>query len=314
MSPFSLPPDTHIGHAHLQVSSLDNVRAFYVDLVGFKPIQIPAEADHKSLYLSAHEEHPPLIIFTERQGARPPPPNTTGLFHLAIRLPDRKALAQLFQHLIASDYPFQGFSDHGVSEALYLADPDGNGLELYRDRPRNTWPKAGDQIAMRTDPLDVRDLLAEAQNQATMWAGIHPQTDIGHVHLKVSDLAQAEDFYNGLIGLDVTQRTYPGALFFSAGGYHHHIGTNMWASRGGSPPPEDSIGLLSFALRFTSGNAWANLVARIRDNGGEIQKWIDNGNLLGALTRDPFGNGLELTVNKTKVDEETLLRLRVDTG
>jgi catechol 2,3-dioxygenase len=303
MSPFNLPPDTHIGHTHLQVSSLDKTRPFYVDLLGFKPIHITEEPDHRFLYLSANGEHPPHIIISERPGAKPAPPNTTGLFHLAIRLPGRKALAQLFQHLITSNYPFQGFSDHGVSEALYLADPEGNGLELYRDRPRNQWPTDGDLIAMRTDPLDVRDLLAEAQDQPTTWAGIHPQTDIGHVHLKVSDLSESEDFYHGVLGLDVTQRTYPGALFFSAGGYHHHIGTNTWASQGGSPPPESSIGLLSFSLRFASGDAWTKLIARIQDSNIEIKKWIDDGHLLSALTKDPFGNGLQLSVDKTQVEE-----------
>lgn len=314
MFPFELPPDTHVGHAHLQVSSLDNARVFYVDLMGFKPIEIPAKANQKSLFLSANGEYPPLLIITERSDAKPPPTNTTGLFHLAIRLPTRKALAQLFQHLVEGNYPFQGFSDHMVSEALYLADPEGNGLELYRDRPRDQWPREGDQIAMRTDPLDVRDLLAQAKNGPTAWPGIHPQTDIGHIHLKVSDLSQAENFYHRLLGFDVTQRSYPGALFFSAGGYHHHIGTNTWSSRDAAPPPEDAVGLLSFALRLSSGDVWSNLIARIQDNDGEIMQWIDYGALLSALTKDPFENGLELLVDKSQVAEATLEQLRIDAG
>lgn len=312
MSPFELPPDTYVGHAHLQVSNLDEARAFYVDLMGFKPLETPTK-DGRQLYLSADGNYPPLLMITGRPGARTPSRNTTGLFHLAIRLPTRKALAHLFQHLVEGNYPFQGFSDHKVSEALYLADPEGNGLELYRDRPRDQWPIEGDQIAMRTDPLDVQDLLAQAKNGPGVWTGIHPQTDIGHIHLKVSDLSQAEDFYHGLLGLDITQRTYPGALFFSAGGYHHHIGTNIWASRDGSPPPEDAVGLRSFALRLSSGDFWSELIARIKDNDGKVIRWIEYETSLSALTQDPFGNKLELLVDKSQIEKSSLQQLRMDT-
>jgi len=141
-----------------------------------------------------------------------------------------------------------GFADHGVSEAIYLADPDGNGLEFYADRPPENWPRTDHQIAMVSNPLDVESLLAlAAPNRAAKYR-IHPETRMGHVHLQVSNLARTEEFYAGELGFDVTQRSYPGALFFAAGGYHHHLGTNTWAGRGAHRPPDNAIGLISFSI------------------------------------------------------------------
>jgi catechol 2,3-dioxygenase len=144
-------------------------------------------------------------------------------------------LARVLLRLINNRYPLHGAADHLVSEAIYLSDPEGNGLELYSDRNPDDWPRQNGQIAMATDPLDFQDLLAQAKENPDPWQHIHSGTDIGHVHLSVSDLHRSEGFYAGLLGLDITQRTYPGALFFSAGGYHHHVGTNIWESR--TPPP-----------------------------------------------------------------------------
>ncbi len=311
MPNFVQPHDTHIGHVHLQVSNLIKARAFYIDLLGFKAVLLQGKLGETTLALSATGDVPIHLLLTERSNAKPKPSHTTGLYHLAVRLPDRKSLASTFQRLIAHNWPFQGFSDHIVSEALYLADPEGNGLELYRDRLPDQWQREGDQIAMRTDPLNVQDLLTEVEGENTPWTGINPKTDIGHIHLQVSDLTKAEAFYHDLLGLDITQRTYPGALFFSAGGYHHHIGTNIWASRGGSPPPEDAVGLVSYSMKLSDGEAWSTLVSRLRQAQVEIWKWIDYGDYLSALVRDPFGIGLELTVQRSQVEGDILDQLQV---
>lgn len=294
MSEFRMPNQTHISHVHLQVSSLERALAFYRDLLGFRQ----ASQNGATAMLSATGKPPYHIVLTERPGVRPKPPRTTGLYHIAIRFPTRRALARAFRQLAAHDWPFQGAADHLVSEALYLADPDGNGLELYVDRPRDRWPQQNGQIAMATDPLDVKGLLAEAAGDPTPWTGVHPETDIGHVHLQVSDLARAEAFYRDLLGLDVTQRGYPGALFLSAGGYHHHVGVNVWAGRGAPPPPPDAVGLLSFALQLPDEQAWRLLHRRLHESGVEAKELRDEEYAMGVLIQDPAGNGVELLVER----------------
>ncbi len=284
-----LPSGTEIGHVHLQISSLPQALAFYRDLLGFRLV----EDNGGIAALSATGQPPYHLVLTERVGARPKPAHTTGLYHVAIRFPDRRALARVLQRLVGHRWPFQGFADHGVSEALYLADPDGNGLELYIDRPAERWRWQDGQIAMTTDPLDVEALLAEAEREPSPWAGVPLGTDVGHVHLHVSDLAQAEAFYHGLLGLDVTQRTYPGALFLSAGGYHHHVGVNIWAGVGAPPPPQDAVGLLSFAIRVPDAETWGSLRERVHQAGLEMQ---DQG-YYGArsfFVRDADDNGVEV--------------------
>lgn len=296
MDQFPMPDKTHVGHVRLQVGDLKRALTFYRDLLGLRKVR----QENGSAALSATGQWPHHLLLTERPGARPKPARTTGLYHVAIRFPTRLALAQTFQRLVFHEWPFQGFADHLVSEALYLADPDGNGLELYVDRPREHWSRRNGHIEMGTEPLDVDGLLAEAAGDSTPWTGVHPRTDIGHVHLHVSDLARAEAFYHGLLGLDVTQRGYPGALFLSAGGYHHHLGLNVWAGVGAPPPPSDAVGLLSFSLQIPDGEAWRNLRERIRESGVEVEDQRDNEHARGVLLRDPDGNGVELLAEYTK--------------
>jgi catechol 2,3-dioxygenase len=293
MTDFHLPQETHVGYVRLQVSNLQRALAFYQDLLGFRQVL----DDGPVVMLSATGEAPYHIILSEYPGAQRKPANTTGLYHIAIRLPSRQALARVFQRLVVHEWPFQGFADHLVSEALYLSDPDGNGLELYVDRPEDQWTRRNGQIEMATDPLDVQSLLAEAERGAEAWAGIEPGTDIGHVHLHVSDLVRAERFYHGLLGLDVTQRGYPGALFLSAGGYHHHVGVNTWAGSGASPPPADAVGLLSFSLRLPDEETMRALEQRAREAGIELMEPHDNGRAGEVLIHDPDGNGVELVAN-----------------
>ena len=285
----SLPSNTHIGQVHLKVADLKAALRFYGDYLGFRV----AHHDERTAALAASADGPILITLTAIPNAQPRPRRSTGLYHVAIRFPNRLALARAFKRLVDLGWPFQGFSDHKVSEAIYLADPDGNGLEIYRDKPRSTWPWKDGQIAMSTDPLDVEALLREAEAAPRPWDGAHPDTDIGHVHLHVRDLLEAEAFYHGVLGLDVMQRTYPGALFFAAGGYHHHVGANTWAGRNAPPPPPNAVGLDHFTLVVPDQEAIAAIVARGRERNRLIRQdgqaaWLDDaaGNVV-CVTPNP---------------------------
>ena len=297
MSDYRLPAGTQTGRVRLRVSDLERALGFYRDLLGFDPVA----SEGPTVALSATRRTPYHLLLIEEPGARPKPRGTTGLYHVAIRYPNRPALARAFRRLVAHEWPLQGFADHLVSEALYLADPDGNGLELYVDRPRERWRRVNGQLEMTTDPLDVEGLLAEADGDAAPWTGVDPGTDIGHVHLHVSDLRRAEAFYSGTLGLDVTQRDYPGALFLSAGGYHHHLGLNTWAGVGAPPPPPDAVGLISFALQVPDEGTWEALRQRVGVAGLEVEDGRDG--LAGCgegarcfLVRDPDGMGVEVWV------------------
>ena len=242
MNYFQLPAATHIGNTNFIVADMNRALDFYVERLGFHELS----RDGSEVVLSA-DGVTPLIILTEQPDAIPKPARSTGLYHVAIRFPDRVALARAFARLINTRWQFGGFSDHLVSEALYLSDADGNGLEMYRDRPRAEWPTVNGQIQMATEPLDLEDLLAEMEHDPSPWTGVAPGTDIGHVHLHVSDLGRARAFYHDLLGLDIVfDMSTHGALFVSAGGYHHHIGLNTWAGR--LPPPANAVGLRSFQL------------------------------------------------------------------
>jgi len=291
MNPDLLPAATQIGNVHLQVSNLQRTLDFYGSLLGFKKIHATPEA----AVLSATGNWPAHIMLTARAGAQPKPPHSTGLFHHAIRFPNRYALARVFQRLLEARWPFQGFSDHGVSEALYLADPDGIGVELYCDRPREQWQRRQGEVEMFTAPLDVENLLQELQDLQEGAYDIAPQTDIGHVHLHVSDLKKAEAFYHGVLGLAVTQRSYPGALFLSAGGYHHHVGLNTWAGRGAPPPPVEAVGLRSFSIQVPTPQAVEELAARCQAAALSIENSSTIASPTALLVRDQDGNGVEIT-------------------
>ena len=236
-----LPDQTRLMSVHLRTGDLERALGFYTGLLGFRIV----ENASPEAALGARVSGPPLIVLTEVPGVKPREGKTLGLYHFAIRYPTRRDLANALVRLVRREYPIQGASDHRVSEAIYLSDPDGNGVELYVDRPRSQWVWHNGQIAMTTEPLDVDNLLALTKRLSPP-THVPPQTDLGHIHLHVSNLGVAERFYHEFLGLAVTQRNYPGALFFSAGDYHHHVAVNTWA--GNHPPPANGVGLISYRL------------------------------------------------------------------
>ena len=187
----------------------------------------------------------------------------------------------------------QGFADHGVSEALYLGDPDGNGIEVYRDRPRAEWPYSAGHLSMDVLPLDLEELLAELNQRDNSWEGLSRETKMGHVHLHVPYLPEAEAFYVGLLGFQVMQRYGSGALFVSAGGYHHHIGLNTWAGVGAPPAPPGAVGLRHFVVRLPDERIRSAIVGRLRAAGIALEE-VDG----GVLVRDPARNGLLFAVDR----------------
>lgn len=285
----SIPPDTTIGPVFLIVEDLARSERFYVDVLGFHPLDRRANG----LTLTAGSDGGSrglLVVLQEHRGARPKSPHTTGLYHFAILVPSRVDLARSLQRLAETRYSLQGASDHLVSEALYLADPDGNGIEIYRDRPRETWPSRGGRIEMAVDPLDLNGLLAELHGDDRPWRGLPAQTTIGHVHLHVGDLRVAETFYHGILGFDIMLRYGGSASFLSAGGYHHHIGLNTWAGVGAPAPPPDAVGLRQFAVVLPNSAELANVTERVQQAGiaGEQTEG-------GLLVYDPSQNGVLLT-------------------
>jgi catechol 2,3-dioxygenase len=280
-----------MGVVRLRVSDLDRARSFYEQTLGMR-----ACGQEGSTVLLADPDGASLVELHGEPSARPLDRHATGLFHLAILVPSRLELARSLWRLAAHRWPLDGASDHLVSEALYLSDPDGNGIEIYCDRPRAEWPRANGQLRMATLPLDVDHLLGEL-NGFTVGPTDAPAvpdtlasgTRIGHVHLQVSGLREAEDFYSGVLGFEVTVRGYPGALFVSAGGYHHHIGLNTWRSEGAKPPAARSIGLVDFEVALPDERALEELVGRVRAAGLRSEAVAG-----GARVRDPSGNWVVL--------------------
>lgn len=284
MTQATLPPDLTLGYVHLTVSSLERSIAYYQDALGFKLHR--REGD--TAYLGAGG--PDRLVFTERPGARKPR-RATGLYHFAILTPSRPDLARSIQRLIDTRTPLQGASDHLVSEALYLADPDGNGIEIYRDRPRAEWYDAQGNFRMDTVPLDIESILSELPRATGAGNGLHPDTVIGHMHLHVRNIPEAQNFYCNVLGFDL-MATIPGsALFVSAGGYHHHLGLNTWGTLGAPPPPPESIGLRYFTVHLPTQAEVDRVLDRVRQAGGAVDDHPQ-----GRLVRDPSQNALVFAV------------------
>jgi catechol 2,3-dioxygenase len=232
-----------------------------------------------------------LRLWVEPQAPRKPK-QSTGLYHYALVLPDRASLGVALGTLLEGGYPLEGAADHLVSEAIYLADPEGNGIELYRDRPRKEWPRNEGQITMATDPLDAEGVLAEGRLHGPA-RGLAAGTRMGHVHLHVSDLEAAEAFYCGVIGFDLVARYGGSASFVSAGGYHHHLGMNIWAGRGAPRPPEGSAGLVYTTILLPALDDLSAVRSRLERAGAEAEEREG-----GLFVHDPSHNGVLLRVDK----------------
>jgi catechol 2,3-dioxygenase len=277
---FRMPATLQLGQVSLQVADLARSIEYYQRVLGLRVLR----RSEGEATLGAHGDDAPLVSLHERRGARPVPrQGLIGLYHFAILLPDRAALGRFIAHL-AELGERAGASDHLDSEALYLRDPDGLGIEVYADRPRGTWRADGGQIVMATEPLDLAAVVAAAGGAP--WTGMPAGTRMGHVHLHVGDLEEASRFYHEALGLDRMVWSYPGALFLAAGGYHHHLGLNTWAGPGARPAGDEDARLLQWRIALPAEQA-----ARARaslESAGRAVTAIDG----GWLATDPWGTTL----------------------
>ena len=283
-APERLPDEARIGAVSLQVADLERSLAFYREVIGFRLL----DRDGGLVHLGAAGSDEVLLQLNEKPGVRPAPRNgRLGLYHFAVLLPSRAHLGRFLRHAYSRGTRI-GQADHLYSEATYLTDPDGIEVEVYRDRPRDEWSLAADgEIIGSTEPLDLQGLAAAAGSEP--WEGLPQGTTIGHMHFFVGDLQRAEEFYHQALGFDKVTWHFPGALFLSAGGYHHHVGTNIWAA--GSPPsgPDDAR-LLTWELRLPSPADVTSAASRLRSAGYEVREQE------GAfLADDPWGITVRLT-------------------
>jgi catechol 2,3-dioxygenase len=286
----SIDPATSLGLVSLTVSDLSRAHAFYEGVLGL--LAAGGDRDAGQLVLTDAGGHP-LVVLHEDRDAPPFDPSGNGLFHLALLVPDRRELARSLRRIASTGWPLTGASDHLVSEALYLRDPDGNGIEVYRDRPRSQWQTDGrGSIRMATLALDLDDVLAEFDGADGADGPVAAGTRMGHVHLQVGQLDAAERFYCGVLGFEPTARGYPGALFASAGGYHHHIGLNTWQSLGAPPVAPGGVGLRSFEVVLPDAAALDRVLARIPAAGSVCESC--NVAAAAVLVRDPFGIAIVL--------------------
>jgi catechol 2,3-dioxygenase len=271
-----LPATARLGAIRLRVADADRLTRFYEEAIGLRTLRSGDGVTRLGV------EGAPIVELEPAPDAPARPPRTTGLFHLAVLVPSRAALAQALRRVAAAGWRLTGASDHLVSEALYLADPEGNGIELYRDRPRDEWPRVDGVVQMDTLPLDLGNLLSEGDGDD---GGMPPGTTLGHVHLQVADLEAAERFWVEGVGLDVTVRTYPGALFTSVAGYHHHVGLNTWAGAGAPAPPAEALGLARFEIVVPGLDTVDAAGERLAAVGAEVDL-LDG----AVLATDPSGN------------------------
>lgn len=281
---FHQKPVTYVDHVKIKVENLERSLKYYQEVIGFKVLEKTEKSaklttDGKTSILSL--EQPENVI--RKQG------RTTGLYHFAILLPNRSDLANIVFHFIENKIQL-GSSDHLVSEALYLSDPDGNGIEIYIDRDPSHWHWNNGEVAMTVDPLNFQDLLANGPQQQP-WQGLPAGTVMGHIHLHVAELKKTEEFYTKGLGFEVVCRYGAQALFISTGKYHHHIGLNTWNGVGAPAPLENSVGLKFFTLMFPSEEARMQSVSNLKDMGASVSE--ENNTI---ITYDPSGNCIKLEI------------------
>ena len=277
-----LPDDLTLGAVRVAVSDLERSLTYYQNSLGFKVHR----REGQTAYLGAGEAD--LLVLTEQPQAKPLQ-RWTGLYHFAILVPSRLELAQVLRRLIETRTPLGGFADHLVSEAIYLNDPDGNGIEIYRDRPRTDWYDKKGRFVMGTEQLDIDGILAELHTPSSEWTGLAAGTVLGHMHLKVANISASKAFYVDVLGFDV-MAAMGSALFLSAGGYHHHLGMNIWESANAPAAPADAVGLREFVVHLHSQAELDKVLARVRAANIPIEEHAS-----GWLVRDPAQNAVILT-------------------
>lgn len=280
---WQLPEPTRVGAVVLQVADLERSLAYYQEVIGLRIV----ERGSRQASLGAGEGGAPLVHLRELPGAIPAPASgRLGLYHFAILVPDRATLGRFVAHLVRTGVRF-GASDHLVSEALYLRDPDGLGIEVYVDRPRSEWATDQRQLQMATEPLDLESVVRAGAD--TPWDGLPGGTQIGHIHLHVADLARSATFYHEGLGLDKMVWSYPGALFLSAGGYHHYLGINTWAA--GAPPAGDGDArLIEWELLLPSAADVSSAQASLEAAGFPASSTGPD----GSIFHDPAGTPVRL--------------------
>lgn len=279
----ALDPRTTVGPVSLIVADIARSVAYY-EALGLVRLE---QTDSGETILGVPGT--PLLRLTVQAGVRPwPTDRVTGLYHFALLVPTRADLGRWLRHWLSQGNSLPGQSDHLVSEALYLRDPDEHGIEIYRDRPRDQWTWAGGQLQMAIDPLDLRSILAEGERLKDPWTGLPQGTRMGHIHLQVGDIARAEAFYCGVLGFEVMAHM-SSALFVSAGKYHHHLGLNVWHSRGGSPADDNTARLKAFTIQLPDEEARSAVLARL--DAAAIPYAQEEG---GIAVRDPWQNTLLL--------------------
>jgi len=279
-----LHPQTMLGYVHLTIVDLERSISFYRRSLGF---QVHHQKGNTAYLGSGSGD---LVALTEISGARRVP-RRTGLYHFAILTPSRQALGRSLKNLVETETPLQGGADHLVSEALYLSDPDGNGIEIYRDRPRSAWQYEDGKLKMGTDPLDYQGILAETDGDNGEWRGLEPSTRLGHMHMHVAELKEATNFYENVLGFDFLIDYMGSAAFLSAVGYHHHIGLNVWNGIGAPPPPPDSVGLRYFTVQLVDEDDREKLIERLTDHHINFDTSSQ-----GLFLRDPSHNGILFVV------------------
>jgi catechol 2,3-dioxygenase len=269
-----------MGPVELTVSDLGRSLDYYRKAIG---LGVRQEVDGRAS-LGGDSE---LLVLHEVPGAQPAPRNT-GLFHFALLVPERRDLAAWLAHAIREQVPMTGVSDHFVSEALYLRDPDGHGIEIYADRPRELWE--GQVARMTTEPLDLENLLGELDDpEQEPFDGLPGGTVMGHVHLQVADIPETLRFYRDVMGFDEMATLGSQATFLATGGYHHHVGANTWASAGAPPPPEGSASLRLASVFLPDSASRDEVVGRVAATGQDPEETPE-----GPVVRDPSGNRLLL--------------------
>ena len=289
---YRLPAATRLGRVRLQIADLACSLAFYEATLGLRVV----ERERTRAALAAHGDDDVLVELQEQRGTRAAGRGLLGLYHFAILLPDRASLGRFARHL-AAQHIAAGAGDHLVSEALYLKDPDGLGVEVYADRPRDTWQRVSRELMISTDPVDIYDLVAAAGD--TPWRGMPASTVIGHVHLHVGELAPGVAFFSEALGFDRMTWRYPGALFLGAGGYHHHLGTNVWAGAGARTPSTNDARLQEWTIEVPLADDVADVSRSLIAAGYPVDVIAAD----AIRTRDPWGTAVR--VRAMRVSEVT---------